>query len=145
MVLGHNVWSGIAPTVIATVLGWLVLLKSVLIVLLPARTIRRHLRACLGRQVRCLLRWSMPHPRRLPDLERIPFAAFAPCGGRTERGSVSRNVNGVMPHRPGRLGILLFRHLLEAHDPAEQILATLNATLAAKGSVERFLNSVLIT
>jgi IS5 family transposase len=34
---------------------------------------------------------------------------------------------------PDRVSILRFRHLLEAHDLARQILATVNATLAAKG------------
>ncbi len=34
---------------------------------------------------------------------------------------------------PDRVSILRFRHLLEAHELAQQILATVNATLAAKG------------
>ena len=40
---------------------------------------------------------------------------------------------GGMSRIPDRVSILRFRHLLEAHDLAGQILATVNANLAAKG------------
>lgn len=36
-------------------------------------------------------------------------------------------------HLPDESTLLRFRHLLEAHGLAEQILATVNATLTAKG------------
>lgn len=35
MVLAHNQWSGGAPTVVITALGWLMLVKSLLTLLLP--------------------------------------------------------------------------------------------------------------
>ena len=35
VVLNHNVWTGGAPTVIATVVGWLILVKGVTYFLLP--------------------------------------------------------------------------------------------------------------
>ncbi len=41
---------------------------------------------------------------------------------------------GGMRRIPDRVSILRFRHLLEAHDLARQMLATVNANLAAKGS-----------
>lgn len=40
---------------------------------------------------------------------------------------------GISERVPDRVSILRFRHLLEAHDLGQQILATVNATLAAKG------------
>ena len=38
LVLVHNVWSGGAPTVIVTLIGWLALIKGSLILLLPPDT-----------------------------------------------------------------------------------------------------------
>ena len=35
LVLGHNVWSGGALTIVVTVIGWLALLKGLVFVLLP--------------------------------------------------------------------------------------------------------------
>jgi hypothetical protein len=35
MVIGHNVWSGGAPTVLVTVVGWLALIKGLFFLLLP--------------------------------------------------------------------------------------------------------------
>lgn len=35
MVLGHNFWRGGAPTIVVTVLGWLTLLKALLILFIP--------------------------------------------------------------------------------------------------------------
>jgi len=35
MVLGHNVWRGGALTIVVTVIGWLTLLKAVLILFIP--------------------------------------------------------------------------------------------------------------
>jgi vacuolar-type H+-ATPase subunit I/STV1 len=37
MVLGHSIWSGGLRTCVVTLLGWLVLLKSILLLMLPAR------------------------------------------------------------------------------------------------------------
>jgi hypothetical protein len=39
MVIGHNVWSGGAPVVLVTLIGWIVLVRGVLILLLPADVI----------------------------------------------------------------------------------------------------------
>ena len=36
MVIGHNVWSGGAPVVVVTLIGWIILVRAVLILLLPA-------------------------------------------------------------------------------------------------------------
>jgi len=36
MVLAHNIWSGGAPTVVVTLVGWLALIKGVLFLALPA-------------------------------------------------------------------------------------------------------------
>ena len=35
MILGHNVWSGNAPTVVVTLVGWLTLIKGLFFLLLP--------------------------------------------------------------------------------------------------------------
>jgi len=35
MILGHNVWSGGAPTVIVTVFGWIALIKGLIVLFLP--------------------------------------------------------------------------------------------------------------
>ncbi len=36
MVIGHNVWSGGAPTVLVTLVGWILFVRAVVILLLPA-------------------------------------------------------------------------------------------------------------
>ena len=36
MVIGHNVWSGGAPVVLVTLFGWILLVRAVLVLLLPA-------------------------------------------------------------------------------------------------------------
>ena len=38
LVLGHNVWTGGAPTVVVTILGWIVTLKCAAVLMLPAGT-----------------------------------------------------------------------------------------------------------
>ncbi len=39
MVIGHNVWSGGAPVVVVTLIGWTVLVRAVLLLLLPSDVI----------------------------------------------------------------------------------------------------------
>jgi hypothetical protein len=39
LVLCHNVWSGGAPTVVVTVVGWLTLLKGIAVLALPLQTV----------------------------------------------------------------------------------------------------------
>jgi uncharacterized membrane protein len=41
MVLAHNVWSGGALPVVVTLIGWIVLIRGVLILLLPADALAR--------------------------------------------------------------------------------------------------------
>jgi hypothetical protein len=36
MVIGHNIWSGGVPSVLVTIVGWITLIRSVLLLLLPA-------------------------------------------------------------------------------------------------------------
>lgn len=39
-VLGHNIWSGGAATVLVTVLGWLLVLRGILLLFLPPRALQ---------------------------------------------------------------------------------------------------------
>jgi hypothetical protein len=43
MVLGHNVWSGPALTVVVTLVGWLILAKGVVLLLLTPEAVTRQL------------------------------------------------------------------------------------------------------
>lgn len=54
MVIGHNVWSGGALPIVATLVGWLLLIRSIVWMVLP-----QELSAVRNRQ---------PAARRLPDI-----------------------------------------------------------------------------
>ena len=45
IVIPHNIWTGSSVTVLVTILGWLILIRSITLVLLPHAALRRAFRA----------------------------------------------------------------------------------------------------
>ncbi len=61
----------------------------------------------------------------------LPREAPKPASSAAVRESAGMGIGE--DHLPDESTILRFRHLLEAHNLSEQILATVNATLTARG------------
>jgi len=102
MIVGHNVWSGGALPVVVTLVGWLSLVKGVLLVLL-ARSANRNVRAdalwraCLPVPRPGACNWSLSDLGRLYRADPAGILGFKPL-----RPLTNYIARGLFPEAPRR-------------------------------------------